>query len=156
MEKQIIFDFEQTRSILSRRDSIASAMEELVLRAVTESKADLTRRLNKTLYDMAEEQGVTLYDICFSTMPDCKYDIQENGFVINVIFKPIKLTSEPENAWIKVEERLPESDGDVLVYDDICGIVIASHTPCVGWLSYVHGALDHVTHWSPLVLPNKR
>lgn len=58
--------------------------------------------------------------------------------------------------WIKVEERLPESDVDVLVYDDICGIVIASHTPCVGWLSYEHGALDYVTHWSPLVLPNKR
>lgn len=57
--------------------------------------------------------------------------------------------------WIKVQESLPEPDEDVLVYDDRCGIVIASYEPFYGWLSYVHGALDHVTHWSPLVLPKQ-
>lgn len=55
--------------------------------------------------------------------------------------------------WIKVEERLPEPDEDVLVYDDMCGIVIASYEPLYGWLSSEQGVLDHVTHWSPLVLP---
>ncbi|MBR2127388.1 MAG: DUF551 domain-containing protein [Bacteroidales bacterium] len=57
--------------------------------------------------------------------------------------------------WIKVDDRLPEPDADVLVYDDVAGIEIASYEPFYGWLSYVHGVLDHVTHWSPVVLPQQ-
>lgn len=55
--------------------------------------------------------------------------------------------------WIKVEQRLPESDEDVLVYDDMFGIVIASYEPHYGWLSSEQGTLKHVTHWIPVVLP---
>lgn len=57
--------------------------------------------------------------------------------------------------WIKVDDRLPEPDADVLVYDDVAGIEIASYEPFYDWLSYVHGVLDHVTHWSPVVLPQQ-
>ena len=55
--------------------------------------------------------------------------------------------------WIKVDESLPEPDEDVLAYDDMYGVIIASYDTNYGWLSYEHGALDHVTHWSQLVLP---
>lgn len=57
--------------------------------------------------------------------------------------------------WIKVQESLPKPDEDVLVYDDRCGVVLASYARFYGWVSYEHGVLDRVTHWSPLVLPNK-
>lgn len=57
--------------------------------------------------------------------------------------------------WIKVQESLPKPDVDVLVYDDRCGVIIASYYPYCGWASYEHGALDHVTHWSPLALPKQ-
>jgi len=55
--------------------------------------------------------------------------------------------------WIKVEDKLPEPDEDVIVYDDRCGVIIASYNPYCGWVSYEHGVLDHVTHWGPLALP---
>lgn len=55
--------------------------------------------------------------------------------------------------WIKVEDRLPEAEEDVLVYDGNAGVTIASYEPHYGWIAYEDGVLEAVTHWSPLELP---
>ena len=56
--------------------------------------------------------------------------------------------------WIKVEDRLPTNEEDVLVYDKVQGLLQAwLETDC--WVSYECGMLEHVTHWTPIVLPDK-
>ena len=55
--------------------------------------------------------------------------------------------------WIDVTKHLPQDEADVLVYDHRQGIVIASYENNYGWMSCEHGALDYVTHWMPLELP---
>lgn len=57
--------------------------------------------------------------------------------------------------WIKVTDRMPEDDEDVLVYDDMYGVEVASHASDYGWLHCEYGYLENVTHWMPLVLPEK-
>jgi hypothetical protein len=54
--------------------------------------------------------------------------------------------------WIKAVDILPKHDEDVLVYDDMHGIQVASYKRYC-WHSYEHGILEHVTHWQPLELP---
>ena len=68
----------------------------------------------------------------------------------------IKSQGMKERDWIKVEDRVPESDDSVLVYDDRHGVLVADYDPFWGFTSHEHGDLDHVTHWMELVLPNDR
>ena len=55
--------------------------------------------------------------------------------------------------WIKVEDRLPDTDVSVLVYDERQGVLVADYDGAWGFSNYEHGMLDYVTHWMPLVLP---
>ena len=66
----------------------------------------------------------------------------------------IKSQGMKERDWIKVEDRVPESDDSVLVYDDTYGVLVADYDPFWGFTNYEHGDLDHVTHWMELVLPS--
>ena len=77
-------------------------------------------------------------------------------------------TSEDKEAWVSVEERLPENNVDVLVYQkrehhpkfEVC---IASYDekdkPGYKWLTYSHMCEDEdlkVTHWRALPQPPKQ
>ena len=57
--------------------------------------------------------------------------------------------------WIKVQDSVPAFNEDVLVYDDLQGVVIASYDG-FNWVSYEHGVLEEVTHWVELELPKRR
>lgn len=57
--------------------------------------------------------------------------------------------------WIKVEDILPQEYTDLLVYDDMQGVLVATYEKHAGWVSYEHGVLEAVTHWTPLELPKK-
>lgn len=58
--------------------------------------------------------------------------------------------------WIKAEDRKPQIDSVVLVYDERQGVLVADYDDVYGFYSCEHGMLDNVTHWMPLVLPKKR
>lgn len=53
----------------ARRDQIASDLEYYVQRGFAESKKEMTSKCNKALYDLAEERGISLWDLCFSVVP---------------------------------------------------------------------------------------
>ena len=57
--------------------------------------------------------------------------------------------------WIKVEDRLPQHESTVLVYDQRQGVLIADYDEPLGFTNYEHGFLDYVTHWMNLELPEK-
>lgn len=42
-----------------------------------ESKNDIIRKVNETLYQEAQEKGITLYQLCASVVPVLSYDIKE-------------------------------------------------------------------------------
>ena len=48
--------------------------------------------------------------------------------------------------WIKATDKLPEEEIDVLVYDDVQGILIAWLGGSGAWISHEYGVLEFVTH----------
>lgn len=57
--------------------------------------------------------------------------------------------------WIKVEDKLPQNESTVLVYDQRQGVIIADYDEYLGFSNYEHGLLDYVTHWVELEMPEK-
>jgi hypothetical protein len=55
--------------------------------------------------------------------------------------------------WISVKDRLPEDDRNVLVYSEICGIVIADYDTN-GWCDQQYNFI-RPSHWMPLPEPPK-
>ena len=55
--------------MLTRQKQIASDLAYYVERGFAESKKEMTSKCNKALYDLAEERGISLWDLCFSVVP---------------------------------------------------------------------------------------
>lgn len=55
--------------MLARQEQIASDLEYYLERGFAESKKEMTSKCNKALYDLAEERGISLLDLCFSVVP---------------------------------------------------------------------------------------
>lgn len=51
--------------------------------------------------------------------------------------------------WIRVLDRLPEIDEDVLVFGKMCSIDIGSWSGN-GWYMLDGSSIAHVSHWMPL------
>ena len=65
-------------------------------------------------------------------------------------------TLTPQNEWVAVEERLPNSKQNVLAYSLSSGIAEADYADGV-WMQYRWSAvMDDVTHWRPLPAPPER
>lgn len=62
--------------------------------------------------------------------------------------------------WIKVEDRLPENDGDILIYQhkpiyEEWELSIAFYDERLGEFWTNDGYKAHPTHWMPIVLPKE-
>ena len=57
------------KKMLARQDQIESALAYYEECGFAESKKEMTSKCNKALYDMAEKQGISLWDLCFSVVP---------------------------------------------------------------------------------------
>lgn len=55
--------------MLARQKQIESDLAYYVERGFAESKKEMTSKCNKALYDLAEERGISLWDLCFSVVP---------------------------------------------------------------------------------------
>ena len=82
------------KKMLARQDLIASDLEYYVERGFAESKKEMTSKCNKALYDLAEERGVSLWELCFSVVP--RWNQIESGFDM----------SDPLNITFNADYRL--------------------------------------------------
>lgn len=58
--------------MLARQNQIASDLAYYVEHGLAESKKEMTSKCNKALYDLAENLGISLWDLCFSVVPRWK------------------------------------------------------------------------------------
>lgn len=73
MEKKFELDYEMSNKILARSMEIHDTISDIIHRNICETREEANKRLNKLVYDMAEESGKSIYDICFNTVPDYEY-----------------------------------------------------------------------------------
>ena len=57
--------------------------------------------------------------------------------------------------WIKVEDRMPEADIDVLGLSKMEDVIRVWYEKGEGWISSEYGVVNDITHWMPLVYPKK-
>jgi phosphopantothenate synthetase len=97
----IRIDKELSMKIIERALETDKAIMRLVEHNIFETKREAVKKLNKMIYDMAEERGVGVHDICFSTIPDWQYkrdlvprDSPPQSFraTVEVILRPIEFT----------------------------------------------------------------
>lgn len=89
--------------------------------------------------------------ICCSKLMDCHEHLKGIcGFM-----KMIEMLYDigyRKQEWISVDERLPDGDGDFLVWNDFHGIIVG-HYFAIG--KYFISKACTVTHWMPLPEPLK-
>ena len=111
--------FENTRRLLERKSKVRDKLMNLVYDGICDSIKDATSQVNKQVYEMAEKQGVSIWDICFSFVPEYstempEYDYERMGqFTVKGIVKLVPLELEFEkgpgywkNKYLRLKEKI--------------------------------------------------
>lgn len=93
MEKvEYELSFENTKRILERCSQINREIEKLLLDGnFDEDRNEITRRINDLLYETAKKQNMSLYDLCFHTIPKECASMEPSNFGVQSIEYTIRL-----------------------------------------------------------------
>lgn len=72
--KAVVIDKEIAEEMIARHRDINQAMKDMVDHKIADTMKKLHSELNKQVYEMAEQQGVSIWDICFRYVPQIEYD----------------------------------------------------------------------------------
>lgn len=119
MEKEYHHSYINSRKILSRSCEIHRTHQELARRMITDNVAESIRRTNELLFKTAQEKGISLYELCFNTVPDYTIDPHFNPLDgvselrQTIILRPAKLNLEQGGGYWKakyfrLKDRLQE------------------------------------------------
>lgn len=118
MEKNFELDYELSKKILVRSMEIDATISDIIDRNICKTREEANKRLNKLVYDMAEENGKSIYDICFNTVPDYEYvnklEPSDGTFPARFIgemrvkLRPFEFDFTSGNYWKKKYFRLKE------------------------------------------------
>lgn len=121
--------FENTRRLIERKGKVHDIIERSIYDGIYESIKDATSQVNKAVYEMAEKQGCSIWDICFSFVPEYSTDYPkfyiegtDNVFAAKGQVKLVPLELEFEkgpgywkNKYLRLKEKMQglidEEDG---------------------------------------------
>lgn len=99
---------EIAEAMMAREWEIEQTMQEMVHLQVADSMKALHSKMNKQVYEMAERQGVSIWDICFNYIPRLEYEqIMEEGHKFSLVVKlvPYPLIRRNFDKGIKDERK---------------------------------------------------
>ena len=70
LKPEFKLSYEDSRLLTQRAEATWSRINDIVERGVAETHRQAIKQLNKHVYDLAEKNGCSVYDICYSYMPD--------------------------------------------------------------------------------------
>lgn len=119
MEKKFTVDYLNSKKIIARTVETSRKIDDIVHHQICKTRDEATRRVNKLVYEMAEEQGISVYDICFRTMPDYEFvnkfepgtdkDVMRCIGEMRVVLRPLEFDFEKNGSyWKKKYFRLKE------------------------------------------------
>ena len=68
MNKEL--SFENSKRLLERKSLVKDRLMQMMYDDTCRSIRDATSQVNKAVYEMAEKQGCSIWDICFSFVPE--------------------------------------------------------------------------------------
>lgn len=91
--------YENSRRILDRQGEI-NLLVDAFSDYVEETRKQENRDLNRQLYELAEKEGVTLWDICFSYMPERRLKPNSDmshpiEYEVGLVLMPLELEKGP-------------------------------------------------------------
>ena len=72
MNKEL--SFENSKRLLERKSLVEDRLMQMMYDDTCRSIRDATSQVNKAVYEMAEKQGCSIWDICFSFVPEYSTD----------------------------------------------------------------------------------
>lgn len=69
MNKKIV-SYENSLRLLERKEQVHAKIEDLLFSGIYETQKAAISHLNKAVYDLAEEQGCSVWDVCFNFFPE--------------------------------------------------------------------------------------
>jgi len=99
MSKQLSLSFANTQQLLAAKKWIDDFLDNAVYHGVVADIKEATKIANAYLYEIAERDGISLWDLCYQVAPDIQRVMRkdENGdfsFGLIVNFIPLKLEFE--------------------------------------------------------------
>lgn len=73
MDKKFEVDYLNSKKILARSVEVSGKIDDIVHHQMCKTRDEATKRVNKLVYEMAEQSGKSVYDICLSTVPDYEF-----------------------------------------------------------------------------------
>ena len=91
------------------------AIDDLVFNMLFDDRETAIKAVNKLLFDTAEKQNVSLYTLCFHTIPDIKYDwnMENNKTTATITLKPTPFDFEHDggywrNKYYELKKKIQE------------------------------------------------
>lgn len=103
----------------SKKVETSRKIDDIVHHQICKTRDETTRRVNKLVYEMAEERGMSVYDICFGTVPDYEFvnhlepsrdkEVMRCIGEMRVVLRPLEFDFEKNGSyWKKKYFRLKE------------------------------------------------
>lgn len=94
MNKKYVAPYDVSVMLSEKAAAATRRIQEIVMESHAKTMQMVTSEANKLAFDLAEQTGRSLWDICLTTIPDRSYDMEEiDGkmqMVVKVKIEPIK------------------------------------------------------------------
>lgn len=94
MNKKYVAPYDVSVMLSKKAAAATRRIQEIVMESHAKTMQMVTSEANKLAFDLAEQTGRSLWDICLTTMPDRSYDMEEiDGkmqMVVKVKIEPIE------------------------------------------------------------------
>ncbi|MBQ6097888.1 MAG: hypothetical protein IJK99_09095 [Bacteroidales bacterium] len=121
--------FENSRRVLERKRLVDSKIQDIIFADLCRTEEEVKNAINECLIENAKKLGMSLYDICFTTVPevyipapkivDAKNLAMEKEYNICIRLTPIEFELEKgPGYWKNKYLRLKEKVRDVIDNDD--------------------------------------
>ena len=94
MNKKYVAPYDVSVMLSEKAAGVSRRIQEILAESHEKTIRKVTSEANKLAYDLAEQTGRSLWDICLTTIPDRSYDMEEiDGkmqMVVKVKIKPIQ------------------------------------------------------------------
>ena len=76
MGKKRIIPLDVSMNLMERSDAIRKKMNDIVMYARDSTQEQVIKEANKMVYELAQEQGLSLWNLCLQCAPDFNYDVK--------------------------------------------------------------------------------
>ena len=95
--KKYILSYPDSLRLTQEEAKKHDAIRKMLDSAITGSKEQLMRAVNKCVYDNAEKLGVSIYDLCFHTIPECEIE----GLLTTIRLTPVEFDLTHDGGYWK-------------------------------------------------------